>query len=609
MISLRPFLGGRLVGGLQLDVNGITAGLQPQITDEDVDKIISRCLNPSTPVEMKRLLPKGVDGSTRRYVSFKIGLDPMYKDAALNPMTWPTGLLFREFVDQPKNYNRQPLTPAPMVQRFQPMEATTPTVSGPGRSTTAPAALIDGRSRLTPKSSDSISFLYQNVGGVNSCVVDYLLATSCSSYDIIAFTETWLNDRTLSSQIISQDYAVFRCDRSSLNSRKSTGGGVLLAVKAELPSMLIEDNSWEDLELLWARIDLGDRKLYLCVVYVPPDRSGDQVLAESFSRCLTKVSSMCSPEDDILVICDFNLPGLKWCSSRSGFLFPDPVRSSFSASSNIFLDTLSTATLRQINNIENENGRLLDLCFVNEGFRNPTIDLAPAPLVKPVPHHPALVISLDVAVIFAPAEKTRSYYHDFKNADYVAISLVLDSTNWADELDFSDPNAAAEKFSNILSYTIDRHVPKRSIDGDLRTPWVTKELRRQKTAKKCALRNYHKHKCLITKREYRKLNSAYKKASKRCYLTYLNRLQRNFKSRPKSFWKYVKNQRKESGLPSHMYLDDDIASTDSGICNLFAEKFSNIFTSGSISAEQLTRAVSNVSPLGSSLAGPSLQNN
>ncbi|XP_055590041.1 uncharacterized protein LOC129742204 [Uranotaenia lowii] len=436
------------------------------------------------------------------------------------------------------------------------------------------------RSRLAPESSDSISCFYQNVGGVNSCVVDYLLATSCSSYDIIAFTETWLNDRTLSSQIISPDYAVFRCDRSQLNSKKSIGGGVLLAVKSELPSMLIEDNSWDDLELLWTRIDLGDRKLYLCVVYVPPDRSGDQVLAESFSRCLTKVSSMC------------NLPGLKWCTSRSGFLFPDPIRSSFSASSNIFLDSLSTATLRQINNIENENGRLLDLCFVNEGFRNPTIDLAPAPLVKPVPHHPALVISIDVARIFAPAEKTRSLYHDFKNADFVAISLVLDSINWEDELDFSDPDAAAEKFSNILNYTIDRHVPKRSVDGDLRTPWVTRELRRQKTAKKCALRNYNKHKCLNTKDEYRKLNSAYKKASKRCYLAYLNRLQRNFKSSPKSFWKYVKSQRKESGLPSHMYLDGDIASTDPGICNLFAEKFSSIFTSGSISAEQLTRAQS-----------------
>ncbi|XP_055612451.1 uncharacterized protein LOC129759002 [Uranotaenia lowii] len=426
---------------------------------------------------------------------------------------------------------------------------------------TTPACIIsDLRSGTASESDYSISIFYQNTGGVNSCVIDYLLATSCSCYDIIAFTATWLNDRTLSSQIVGPDYTVFRCDRSPLNSKKSTGGGVLLAVRSTLPAFLIEDVSWDDLELLWTRIDLGNRKLYL---YVPPDRSGDLVLAESFSRCLSKASSFCSPEDDILVIGDSNMPGLKWCSSRSGFLFPDPMRSSFSASSGVYLEALSTATLRQINNIENENGRMLDLCFVNEGFRIPTIDLAPAPLVKAVPHHPALVVSLDAARIFAPVKKTASFYQDFKNVDLEAISLVLESIEWEVELDPSDPNAAAETFSNILNYIIDRHVPKRRVTTNLRTPWVTKELRRLKTAKKRALRNYNKHKSPYTKGEYRKLNSAYKKVSKRSYLNYLNRLQRNFKTSPKSFWKHVKiNGKNQNFRPTcslTAFLDRDVS--------------------------------------------------
>ncbi|XP_055608386.1 uncharacterized protein LOC129755769 [Uranotaenia lowii] len=118
------------------------AGLQPQITDEDVNKIVSRCLDITSSVEVKRLLPKGVDGSTRRFVSFKIGLDPSLKDAALNTTTWPTGMQFREFVDQPKNFHRRPQTPAPSVQLFQPtVEATTPIVFGTGRSTTVPVSL------------------------------------------------------------------------------------------------------------------------------------------------------------------------------------------------------------------------------------------------------------------------------------------------------------------------------------------------------------------------------------------------------------------------------------------------------------------------------------
>ncbi|XP_055604318.1 uncharacterized protein LOC129752570 [Uranotaenia lowii] len=457
--------------------------------------------------------------------------------------------------------------------------------------------------RATFESSEPFNIFYQNVGGVNSCLIDYLLATSCSCYDVIAFTETWLNDRTLSSQIIGPDYAVFRCDRSPRNSKKSTGGGVLLAVKSTFPAKPIEDDSLANLELVWIRIDFGDRKHYLCVVYVPPDRSGDLALAESFSLCLSKVSSICSPADDILIIGDFNLPGLKWCSSPSGFSFPDPARSSFSASSNIFLDSLSTATLRQINKIENENGRMLDLCFVNEGIKNPTIEFAPAPLVKTVPHHPALVISLDITKILGSEEKNASFYHDFKNVDFEATSLVLQSIDWEAELDFSNPNAAAETIANILNYIIDHHVPKRSTATNLRTPWVTGSLRRLKTAKQRALLNYNKYKSLFTKDKYRKLNSAYKKAIKRCYQNYINRLQQNFKSSPKSFWKHVKNQRRESGLPSHMFQNSDTVNSDPEICDLFAEKFSSIFTTGSISPEQLARAVRNILPTPSSFNG------
>ncbi|XP_055589271.1 uncharacterized protein LOC129741554 [Uranotaenia lowii] len=265
------------------------------------------------------------------------------------------------------------------------------------------------------------------------------------------------------------------------NSKKSSGGGVLIAVKSNLSAQLIDDNSWCDLELVWTRIDLGDRKLYVCVLYLPPDRSRDVALAESFSRCISKVSSSCAPEDDILVIGDFNMPGLKWCSNHGSFLYPDPARSTFSTPSNIILDYLSTATLRQINSVVNENGRMLDLCFANDGSRIPTIELAPAPLVKAVPHHPALSASLEVTKLNARVVNLPAFHLDYKKANFDDISRILATIDWASELDLSDPNSAAETFSHILNYIIDRHVPKRTIRENLRTPWVTTELRRLKT--------------------------------------------------------------------------------------------------------------------------------
>lgn len=83
------------------------SGFNPLITDDDVKKIISRCLNAPAPVDVIRLVPKGKDLAGLSFVSYKIGLDPDMKIKSLDPSSWPSGLLFREFVDQSKNWDRR----------------------------------------------------------------------------------------------------------------------------------------------------------------------------------------------------------------------------------------------------------------------------------------------------------------------------------------------------------------------------------------------------------------------------------------------------------------------------------------------------------------------
>lgn len=77
--------------------------LNPLITENDVQKIVSRCLNIVDSVDVVRLVPKGKDVSNMTFVSFKIGLDISLKDLALDPASWPSELHFREFVDLAKN--------------------------------------------------------------------------------------------------------------------------------------------------------------------------------------------------------------------------------------------------------------------------------------------------------------------------------------------------------------------------------------------------------------------------------------------------------------------------------------------------------------------------
>lgn len=144
-------------------------------------------------------------------------------------------------------------------------------------------------SRSIPCRKQDVVIFYQNAGGMNSDVEEYRLAVSDRCYDIIVLCETWLDYRTLSSQVFGPDYEVFRCDRNPNNSRKSTGGGVLVAVRGGLEAKAIENDSWNYVEQVWTAINLGDRTLFLCALYIPPDRVRDNELIDTHCRSVFTV--------------------------------------------------------------------------------------------------------------------------------------------------------------------------------------------------------------------------------------------------------------------------------------------------------------------------------
>ncbi|XP_055528626.1 uncharacterized protein LOC129720837 isoform X2 [Wyeomyia smithii] len=99
------------------------------------------------------------------------------------------------------------------------------------------------RSTSASGHDSSIHLYYQNVCGMNSTIDDYMLAFSRGCYDIIALTETWLDNRTQSSYVLENEYNGFRCDRGLHNNRKTTGGGVLIAVRRNLKAHRIDDTT------------------------------------------------------------------------------------------------------------------------------------------------------------------------------------------------------------------------------------------------------------------------------------------------------------------------------------------------------------------------------
>lgn len=71
--------------------------IRPDVTVEAVSAMIKANLDLTSDPTVVKLVPRDKDISTLSFVSFKVGLDPSLKNKALDPETWPQGLLFREF--------------------------------------------------------------------------------------------------------------------------------------------------------------------------------------------------------------------------------------------------------------------------------------------------------------------------------------------------------------------------------------------------------------------------------------------------------------------------------------------------------------------------------
>ena len=338
------------------------------------------------------------------------------------------------------------------------------------------------------------------------------------------------------------------------------------------------------------------------MVYLPPDRVRDSVLIDAHTRSLNTVLARSNPADEIIVLGDFNLPGLKWLSSTSGCLYPDPGLSTFHFGALSILDSYSSAALRQVNNVRNENDRILDLCFVNAHSKVTKISSALTPLVNNVPHHPPLHLVLDGGPALDEICRDPVVTYNFRKADYDSIISVLNSIDWSQVLDNANVDAATETFTHIIGYLIDRHVPKKTVECSARLPWFTPELRRLKATKRTALKRYSKYRTLVLRDHYTKLNHEYKTLSKRCFSRYQNRIQRQLKTDPKAFWKFIRNQRKEPDLPSTIIYNDEVGANPEEICKLFASKCSSVFANEILSLGQIDLATANV-PEGNVMLG------
>lgn len=287
----------------------------------------------------------------------------------------------------------------------------------------------------------------QNCRGLRTKTFDFYHNVMSCSHDVLCFTETWLNSGVTSNELFDKQFVVFRRDRQSTISKKTDGGGVMIAVRSHF-RVCDHPELQSDAEDLWISIEASNgEKIYICCSYLPP---GDSVAYYSFLSKLHQnehiINKHCT-----LIMGDFNFSTVSWGKmNNESFYEPRDVESRFSE----MIDTFSSFELMQFNNVPNQNNKMLDLVLCNRSFIR-FIEHSQDIIVAEDLHHPALEFKFKKTV-FKGLRQAGTEFCNFKGADFQALDNKILNTDWLRLFHLKNIDSAIDIFYDTLENIIER---------------------------------------------------------------------------------------------------------------------------------------------------------
>ncbi|XP_075163191.1 uncharacterized protein LOC142235818 [Haematobia irritans] len=372
-------------------------------------------------------------------------------------------------------------------------------------------------------------------------------------------------------EILCSKYRIYRRDRE-INEKKS-GGGVLVAVSAEIPSEQIQIHDITGIEIVIVKVLLKNMSLLISCSYIPPS-SNDEIYSQHVPAISSASQSLLSSSDTLIVLGDFNLPYVSWLhTSESESLIP-VISNSIS---NNFLHSLLNLGLFQINDIFNSHGRLLDLVFVNRTF-NISLESCHALTQPEDRYHPTIILHLAAPNLPRSRYTNSNREYCFVKTNYTILNSLLSAVNWDDILDSNDITELASRFYSILQDCISKSVPRIIINDNSGPPWNTRVLSKLKNQKNKMYKRFKKSGSALDFSTYSIARSKYNIANKLAHQDYLNRMKDQLKVDPKSFYKFVNSKRQSSGLPTYLKYKSSTADNDVDISNIFADFFATTYS-------------------------------
>lgn len=316
------------------------------------------------------------------------------------------------------------------------------------------------------------------------------------------------------------------------------------------------------------------KKVSICAVYLPPP-----VSFEHLSSFLENSTNVIEQSDQVIILGDFNLSHIGW--SQKSESSPCSAMNYGSKLGLSLIDFMSVNNLSQFNNVNNVDGKILDLVLTD--FNGLEVTESNNVLSKIDQKHPPLLVSLPQHSPHFLKPILRPRYNYFR-ADYSQIVSYLINVNWSEKLEgCQNVNEMTDIFYDFIYTAIDLFTPRTKPVSTKFPPWFTNSLIKTISEKNKVRYRFKKYKNPRDQLEFELLRERVHKLSEQCLHVYKKRIEVDICRNPKSFWRFIKDRRNgETTVPAIMYQGNQIASTGPQIAQMFASCFSSVFNRDSL---------------------------
>lgn len=380
-------------------------------------------------------------------------------------------------------------------------------------------------------------------------------------------------------------YTIYRRNRDSSGSRKARGGGVLIAIKSNLSSSEVQNNS-PHIEHLFVSVSINHCKYVIGATYLPPLSNILSYLTHA--REIEDIR-LRYPSHHYILFGDYNLPKILWNNDIEGVTHSsEPTTTALTTeAAQILCDSFAFMNLYQLNNLANNCGNILDLCFSNS--KDDKIQLVNEPLIPCDTFHQAFIYHTNTISQDTTMLNYEEHILDYKKANYETISQELAGIQWQTTFSEMSISESVAAFYSIIQRICLQHIPVIARYSTTYPRWFSAELKRHIVLKTQAHKKFKKTRLKDDYTSFANLRVLCKQLSEDCYRKYITQVESSLcdHGQVKSFWAYINASKKEIGLPQEMVLDDRKANYTSDKVNLFADFFKSVYTDEKLSSTNI----------------------